>query len=121
MSYATGQPDEGLFFVPEDSGEAIRVADNCVNLIKPSALSFANPGELEPGVRYRLEVRNRPRNVIELRVGALEDFVTAAEAGGDDLTTPPYDSYHPVVRCLPPRGSLSTTPPLGVDHPVVTP
>ncbi len=61
--------DEGIWLIPQESGEAVRVTGFLDN--KPSRLSFLVPAEVQAGQSYRVEVRTRIHRSKKLAIGTL--------------------------------------------------
>ncbi len=69
--------DEGVWFVPQGEGETVRATTFLDN--KPSRLTFAVPAELQKGMTYRVEVRNRINRSKKLAVATLTELLTVAD------------------------------------------
>jgi len=72
------EKDEGVFFIQSDTGKAFKASVIDVNL--PSRLSVVVPEDIPDG-KYRIEVRNRPRKVKELREGAFDGTLSVNRKG----------------------------------------
>jgi hypothetical protein len=72
LGFLAGGDGEGVFFVPTDGGESVRVES--IQRNKPSQIVFLVP-PLPPG-DYRLEVRARTVPDAELRSGTLDAVLT---------------------------------------------
>lgn len=77
LQFNAAQADEGVFFVPTGGGAAIVIPVANVQKNKPAQLVFLLPAAaaLPPGT-YRLEVRARQKDSVQLRSGRLDATLT---------------------------------------------